>query len=232
MLIGACLSYTQATDHRFSSTLGFEFSYGKSWSQNLAGEFPLLTAADLDPRVRQNPEFRASACNQKIFFAKLGQTGSNLIVGAIPSDCMGQTPSMEAFKARTRRVLFSDYQTNALDEGDFRADSQSFWVVRDKGKARRDGQPTTVEYVATLLPRGIVYWRLEALNDAAISDFRHITVKLNDGAASELEPAGMQLATVAKPAPMANSGAMAVINQALQPDTNTPHHFDAGLAHF
>ena len=236
MLAAACAGRAQIRDHHFASTLGFEFDTSSKWSANLAGDFPLLTAQDLEPQVRQNPEFRASACNQKIFFAKLGQPASgqpasSLVVGVIPTDCMEQMPSFDAFKGRTKAVVATDYRATAMEEGAFQMGAQNFWVLRAKGTSPRDATPATLEYVATVFPRGLVYWRLEAYSEAAIADFEHLALRLTSGATNRLVPEPIAMAAVgqAGPAPAALPPVAANVHDALRPDLHAPHHFESGL---
>lgn len=191
----------------------------------------MLTAADLDPRVRQNPAARFSACTQKIFFAKAGQPAANLIVGAIPANCVEQPPSMEAFKARTRSRVESDYRSTIFEEGAFHAGRQDFWVLRARGRNRVDGGAVTVEYVATVFAQGLVYWSVEAPAEAAVADFQKIVVHLDAGGSTELVPASVQFAAVApEPHPAASlPPVVEAMRDALRPDANISHHFESGF---
>jgi hypothetical protein len=231
LLAAACGASAQSADHHYSSGLGFDFIYSKNWSGNLLGEFPLITAAELDARVRQNPQLRFSGCNQKIFFAKQGQPSSNLVVGAIPNECLGQAPDLDAFKIRIKAIVSKDNKPTALDEGEFRVDAQLFWVLRAKGVTARGSDPVTLEYVATVLQRGLVYWSLEAHSDAAIADFDRIAIKLSTGLATNLLPPATQLKAVAPPAPApaAVTGTEAIVRDVLTPDPTASHHLESGL---
>lgn len=231
VVLGSLLAVAgaQTKDHHFSSPLGFEFDTSSRWSANLAGDFPLLTARDLDPRVRQNPEFRASACNQKIFFAKLGQPASDLIVGEIPGDCMEELPSLDAFKGRTRAMLAHDYHASGMEEGQFQLGEQSFWVLRAQGTSRRDATPVTLEYVATVFPRGLVYWSLEAYSEAARAEFEHLPLHLQGSAPSALVPSSIQWAAASAAAVTPPPPVAAALQDAIRPDSNASHHFQSGL---
>lgn len=219
---------SQNAEHHFTSDFGFELSYPKSWVQNVLGSVPATSTADLDAQVRNDPQKRAIACNQKIFFTRLGEPTSYFVGGVETTSCVGDVPPLSPFAARTTAMVRNSFsRLESLERGEYVVNGQRFWVLRAVGVSRREPNGTvTVEYVATVLPQGLLYWSLEAHGGTARPDFEHARVRLQNGTETELLPAGTAL-TAVEAAP---SGQPSRTNpSALARDYTASHHFKSEL---
>jgi len=184
-------SRVAAQTHLFSSEMGFEFSSPTEWSYNDLG--PLLPAArmDLDKQSQDDPYRRSIECSQNIFSARVGEPRSVFLAGAITTECMGQKPDLDSFTARTVKSLAGRYELSETQYATFSIEGQKFWAMRSTGKMRLDpADIETIEYVATVLPKGLVYWSAHSRSKQAQSGFEHSRLHLSGGADTELVPAG------------------------------------------
>lgn len=86
-----------------------------------------------------------------------------------------------------------------------------------------------IEYVATVIPQGLVYWSVEAHSDRAKADFEHTLLRLNSGTETELIPANTHFTALAQPVNRPGTKTNASSGNAVTPDYKASHHFDSGL---
>lgn len=217
---------SQTNSNHFSSNLGFTLSYTSAWSRNILGDFPLLTAKDLDKSVLQDPEKRSIGCTQKIFFVKQGQPSTNFLVNALPNDCLGKVPAIEPFVKRIEYMNLSGFATSSVNAAEFTVGSQHFWVFKADGynKVTRTGGQT-VEYVVTQLPKGILSFYVEG-NGHAITEFERSTLKLDNGVETQLIPATAHFAPLVLPN---NENARQLSGSNPQSTSKYPHQLKSDL---
>ena len=184
-------SSAAAPARRFSSEMGFELSYPMGWTNNDLG--PLLPAAklDLDKQSQDDPSRRSIQCSQNIFSARFGEPRSVFLAGAITTECMREKPDLDSFTARTMKALTTRYELSEMQDATYSVAGQTFWVMRSTGTLRPDRAiAETIEYVATVIPKGLVYWSVHSSNKQAQSDFDHTRLHLANGVDTELIPVG------------------------------------------
>lgn len=224
----ATFSPAQAS-HTYSSDFGFSLSYPADWSPNILG--PVLSAdkLSLDKQSETDPYRRSIECSQNIFSARVGEPRSTFLIGVIATDCMGAPPDLDAFSHRTLTATENHYQLTAEQFGAFSVQGQKFWVMRSTGSNRvHPGQTETVEFLATALPKGILFVSAHALTPQAQAGFEHAHLHLSSSIDTELIPAGA-LDAKQPPAPnIARLGSASDVPTVIPYDTKASHHFDIG----
>jgi tetratricopeptide (TPR) repeat protein len=214
----------------FSSEMGFDLSYPAEWTYIDLG--PLLPAAkmDLDKQSQDDPIRRSIECSQIVFSAHFGEPRSVFLANAITTECMRQKPDLESFTARTMQTLAGRYELSQTRYATYSLEGQRFWVMRSAGTMRRDPiDVETIEYVATVLPKGLVYWSAHCRNRQAQAGFEHAHLHLAGGVDTELIPAGAFDVPIKPPANFAVSreSASAAIDAMEVP--NASHRFMSSL---
>lgn len=223
-------SVPQAKAHHFTSDFGFELNYAGGWTANLLGKVPPLTAKDIDSQAQQDPVRRGIECNQKVFFARLGQPSSDFLAGAETTDCVGQPPRLESFANRTTAAVRNSYNLATLEQADYLVGGQRFWLLQATGESRRsDTGLVTIEYAATVLPQGLLYWSLEAQSEAARTDFEHVLLHLNNGVETQLIPAAARFSAVTQHGIPSGSKSGAPSEKVPPAERTVSHHFESGL---
>src|ERR1039458_1952412 len=173
----------------FSSDLGYELSYPAEWVYVDLG--PVMPAAKmaLDKQSESDPYRRSIECSQNIFSARFGEPRSNFLSGAITTECMREKPDLDTFTSRTMRLLEGGYQLSDTHYAAYSVQGQMFWVMRSKAVSRNEPEETeTIEYVATVLPKGLVYWWVHSKIPQAQEDFEHSHLHLANGVDTDLIP--------------------------------------------
>jgi hypothetical protein len=223
-LIGAAISTLligQDTNRQYSSGFGFSIDYPASWTGNIAGDMPLITAKDLDPPILQSKEKRISACLQKIYVSKQANTPDNLIIGVLPSDCMGAKPELVPVLNHLDSIYVAGPDPNTVEHAEFEANAHHFYFMRSHGPSKNEpGVERTSEYVATEVPKGILYLAVVG-KSRSVQDFDRIRLKLNDGVSTELLPPTVKF--FAGNVLIGNRGMI------IAKDTGQPHHFKSEL---
>jgi hypothetical protein len=213
----------------FSSNLGFDLAYPAEWTYIDLGPFLPAAKINLDQQAASDPYRRSIECSQNIFTAKLGETDSIFIAGAIGTDCMGETPNLDTFINRTMNSLEGRYQLTNTRIGAYAVEGQKFWIMRSLAESRRDpADKQTIEYVATILPKGLIYWYVHSKNQQAQSGFEHAQLQLTSGVKTELIPEGAFEATGSPDQAFTSLGSTATTVSLIKKDLNASHHFDSG----
>ena len=214
----------------YSSELGFELQYAGEWSANALGQVAPMTVKDLDQQALNDPFKRSIECTQKIFYAKLGDSHSDFVAGTRATECMGRTPDLDSFASRIAGVIRNSYKVSEVKYGSFSVKEQKFWLMRATAESRTfPGEIETIEYVATVLPRGLVYWSVNAKDHRALSSFEHSRVLLKNGVETELVPANAFSSP--QPPPKGSGGLQAegATGLPFNPDPKASHHFESGV---
>jgi hypothetical protein len=215
--------------HTFSSELGFELSYPSEWSVNISGPPLSVSQMSLDKQSESDPFRRSIECSQNIFSASFGEPRSNFLIGVITTECMGAKPDLDTFTRRTVTKLERGYQLSGLHYGAFSLQGQTFWVLRTSGMERRHPEENvTIEYLATVLPKGLVYLSAYSVNNRAQSGFEHAHLRLTSGVETELMPAGALDAKQAPAEEITRLGSVSTSSDLVPADTTISHHFDIG----
>lgn len=223
-------SGAQSALRHFSSDFGFELQYPDEWSTNVLGQVTPLTIKDIDQQALNDPFKRSIECTQKIFYARLGDPQSDFLVGTRSTECLGKTPDLDSFSSRMATVVRNSYKVNEVQFGTFSVKEQKFWLMRATAESRsQSGEIQTIEYVATILPRGLVYWSVNAKSHRAQSGFEHSRLRLNNGVETELVPANAFSSVVPPPKTPSNLQAEGTSGDLLKPDLKTSHHFESGF---
>lgn len=213
----------------YSSELGFQLSYSADWAGNSLG--PMLSAdkISLDPQARTDPYRRSIECAQNLFSARTGEPRSTFLIGVIGSDCMGESPDLDTFGRRTLNTLSRRYQLSGVQFGAFLVQGQKFWILHATGvENSHPGQSETIEYLATILPRGLVYLAAHALTPQAQSSFDHARLHLSSGVDTELIPSGALNSKQPAAEDMARLGSASTSGGLIPYDAHASHHFDIG----
>jgi hypothetical protein len=216
--------------HQFSSEMGFTLAYPAEWSTTDLG--PMLPASKLalNPQFANDSYRRSIECTQKIFFARSGEPQSIFLGGVLTTECMGQKPDLDTFTARTMNSLNGRYQLSDTHYAAFSVQGQSFWALRTKAVERKDASSVqTIEYLAAVLPKGLIYLSAQSKDARAQAGFEHARLHLDNNIETDLIPEGVfDAATPAhaeftKLAPQ--SAAITFVNF----DKTASHHYKSDL---
>jgi tetratricopeptide (TPR) repeat protein len=219
-----------APEHRFSSDLGFDLSYPAEWTTIDLGPTLPVAKMDLDKQSESDPYRRGIECAQTIFSARLGEPRSIFQAGAVTTECMGGKPDLDAFTTRTMKSLGGRYQLSETKYAAFAVEGQTFWAMRTSAVDLRDATDVqTIEYLATVLPAGLVYWSAHSLNEQARSGFEHAHLHLTGGVETELIPAGVFSGKASPQQEFTSLGTAAAFISRVPTLAHASHHFVSGL---
>lgn len=213
----------------FSSELGFDLTYPAEWSVNQVG--PVLRASEmsLDKASESDPYRRSIECAQNIFSARVGEPRSTFLAGTITTECMGAPPDLDTFGRRTITTLERRYQLSGVQFGAFAVQGQKFWVMRTTGaEHQHPEQSETIEYLATVLPQGLVYWYAHSLSGQAQIGFERAHLRLANGVETDLFPTGALDAKQTPAEDIARLGTASTSGNLVPYDTKASHHLDIG----
>jgi hypothetical protein len=218
-----------AAAHAFSSELGFDLTYPTYWSVNQVGPVLAASQMSLDKESESDLYRRSIECAQNIFSARFGEPRSTFLAGAITTECMGTPPDLDAFGRRTITTLERRYQLGEIQFGAFAVQGQKFWVMRTTGTEHLHPEQTeTIEYLATVLPKGLVYWYAHSLSGQAQIDFERAHLRLSNGVETDLIPTGALDAKQAPAQDIARLGTGSTSGNLVPYDTKASHHLDIG----
>jgi hypothetical protein len=218
-----------AATHTFSSELGFDLTYPAEWSVNQVGPPLPASQMSLDKESESDPYRRSIECAQNIFSARFGEPRSTFLAGAITTECMGAPPDLDAFGRRTITTLERRYQLSGIQFGAFAVQGQKFWVMRTTGAEHQHPEQTeTIEYLATVLPKGLVYWYAHSLSGQAQIGFERAHLRLANGLETDLIPVGALDAKQAPAEDIARLGTGSASGNLIPYDTKASHHLDIG----
>lgn len=230
VLSSVIIGQPQSKDHHFRSSFGFELDYPRNWTANVMGHVPPLAAKDLDPGLLQDPVKRGIACSQKIFFSRTGEPPSYFIAGVETAECAGRTPTLEAYSSRMESTVRNSYDLKAIKTGFYFVNGQRFWILDATGEKRRASiGSATIEYVATVIPQGLLYCSIEAANDTAKADFEHTLLHLDGGTETELVPDAARSALAAQSATRPPQNPSLSAGKVVSAESPASHHFESGL---
>jgi len=192
---------------------------------------PVLAASQmsLDKESETDPYRRSIECAQNIFSARFGEPRSTFLAGAITTECMGAPPDLDAFGRRTITTLERRYQLSGIQFGAFAVQGQKFWVMLTTGAEQQHPEQTeTIEYLATVLPKGLVYWYAHSLSGRAQIDFERTHLRLANGVETELIPTGALDAKQAPAQDIARLGTGSTSGSLVPYDTKASRHLDIG----
>jgi tetratricopeptide (TPR) repeat protein len=222
---------TEATQQRhFSSDIGFMLTYPAEWNaMDLGSAFPASKPA-LDPRYANDPYRRAIECAQKIFFDRAGEPQSIFLGGVITNECLGAKPDLDAFIARTMTMINGRYHLSGTRYAAFSVEGQYFWALQATGVDRKDaGDVETIEYLAAVLPKGLVYLSAQSRDARAQSGFEHARLHLSNGVETDLIPEGVFDKTAPANAEFTKLTPRSAMAQFFQLDKTASHHFQSDL---
>ena len=152
-------------------------------------------------------------------------------MGVLPTECLGTRPSLEDFAQLTLSRIEGGNRGAAIEASQFTAAGHAFWALRGEEKDPVTGSPTHIEYVATVLERGLVYWQIQAHTQAAAEMFARIALHLDGGAVTALIPKQAGFATVHMHTPDEAASpelakARAAVRDALLPDMTASRHLE------
>ena len=213
----------------FTSELGYELSYPAEWTYTDLGPVVPASKMPLDKEAENDAYRRSIECSQSIFSARFGEPRSNFLGGVITTDCMREKPDLDTYTDRTMRLLESRYQLSDTHYAAYSVQGQMFWVMRSKAASRNEpGETETIEYVATVLPRGLVYWFVHSKMLQAQEDFEHTHLHLANGVDTDLIPAGVFEGTKSPSQPFTSLGSTAANVRQIMVDPHASHHFNSG----
>jgi hypothetical protein len=189
---GGARSADAGQTHRFSSEMGFTLTYPAEWSTTDLG--PMLPASKLalNPQFANDSYRRSIECTQKVFFARSGDPQSIFLGGVLTSECMGQKPDLDTFTSRTMNSLNGRYQLSETHYAAFTVQGQSFWALRTKAVDRKDASSVqTIEYLAAVLPKGLIYLSAQSKDARAQAGFEHARLHLDNNIETDLIPQGV-----------------------------------------
>jgi hypothetical protein len=214
----------------FRSNLGFDLSYPAAWTYNDLGPPLPVSKMDLDKQAQSDAYRRSVECTQNIFSARLGEPRSTFLAGAIATDCMGGKPDLDSFTNRTAAAVEVRYRLSGIQYGAYAVQGQNFWVMRATGSIRNDPADTqTIEYVATVLPAGLVYWQVQSRSKQAEADFEHAHLHLANGVETELIPTGAFGDAKSPAQDFTSLGSESSTGTPIMEDRKASHHFESGL---
>ena len=221
-------SHTQSPAPRtFSSEFGFDIYYPSDWSGGQLGPILPSEKLSLDPQSQTDPYRRSIECSQNIFSARTAEPRSTFIVGVITTECMGAPPDLDAFSRRTMNSISRGYDLSKTENGGFSVSGQKFWLLRTRGSNHRfPDQTETIEYLATVLPKGLVYVSAHLLTAQAQSSFERAHIHLAGGVETELIPPGVLDPGQAPNEDITRLGAASTSSGLIPYDKNVSHHFD------
>jgi tetratricopeptide (TPR) repeat protein len=213
----------------FTSELGYELSYPAEWIYNDIGPVVPASKMPLDKEAEQDAYRRSIECSQNIFSARFGEPRSNFLGGVITTDCMREKPDLDTFTSRTMRLLESRYKLSDTHYAAYSVQGQMFWVMRSKAASWNEpGELETIEYVATVLPKGLVYWSVHSKMLQAQEDFEHSHLHLANGVDTELIPAGAFEATKSPSQPFTSLGSAQASDRQIFEEPHASHYFNSG----
>ncbi len=213
----------------FTSELGYELSYPVEWTYNDLGPVVPASKMPLDKEAEQDAYRRSIECSQNIFSARFGEPRSNFLGGVITADCMREKPDLDTFTSRTMKLLGGRYKLSDTLFAAYSVQGQMFWVMRSKAASWNEpGELETIEYVATVLPKGLVYWSVHSKMLRAQEDFEHSRLHLANGVETELIPAGVFEAAKSPSQPFTSMGSTSANITQVMVDPHTSHHFNSG----
>jgi hypothetical protein len=212
----------------FSSELGYELSYPAEWIYNDLGPVLPVSKMALDKESESDSFRRSIECSQNIFSARFGEPRSNFLGGVITTECMREKPDLDTFSNRTMRSLEGRYQLSDTHNAAYSVQGQMFWVMRSKAASRNEpGETETIEYVATVLPKGLVYWSVHSKMLQAQEDFEHTRLHLASGVDTDLIPAGVFEATKSPSQTFTTLGSTTTTVKQIMVDPKASHHFNS-----
>ena len=213
----------------FTSELGYELSYPAEWTYTDLGPVVPASRMSLDKEAEKDAYRRSIECSQNIFSARFGEPRSNFLGGVITTDCMREKPDLDTFTSRTMRLLGDRYKLSDTHYAAYSVQGQMFWVMRSKASDRNEpGESEIIEYVATVLPKGLVYWSLHSKMLQAQEDFEHSHLRLANGVDTELIPAGAFEPSSSSSQPYTSMGSTTANITQIMVDTHASHHFNSG----
>jgi hypothetical protein len=216
--------------HTFSSDFGFDFIYPAEWSANVLGPVVSADKLSLDQQSLTDPYRRSIECSQNIFSARTGEPRSTFVLGVLTTGCLGATPDLPEFGRRTMTNLTRSYQLTGVQFGEFAVQGQKFWLLHTKGTSRLHAeQVETIEYLATVLPKGLVFISAHSVTAQAQSSFEHAHLRLPGGVDTELIPAGALGASQAPAENIARIGSASGSGMLIPYEKTASHHFDIGV---
>jgi hypothetical protein len=238
VLCAEASAQSERTDHNraaiartrhFSSELGYELAYPAEWIYNDLGPVLPVSKMALDKESESDSFRRSIECSQNIFSARFGEPRSNFLGGLITTECMGEKPDLDTFSNRTMRSLEGRYQLSDTHNAAYSVQGQMFWVMRSKAASRNEpGETETIEYVATVLPKGLVYWSAHSKMLQAQEDFEHTHLHLASGVYTELIPAGVFEAAKSPSQPYNSLGSATTTVRQIMEEPHASHHFNSG----
>lgn len=218
-----------SSQRTFSSDFGFDLTYPSEWSANVLGPVAPSYQLGIDQQTLSDPYRRSIACTQNIFSARTGEPRSTFVLGVLTNECLGATPDLAEFGSRTMTTLTRRYQLTGVKSGEFAVHRQKFWLLRTQGIARMNpGQIETIEYLATVLPNGLVFISAHSVTPIAQSSFEHARLHLPGGIDTELIPAGALDPSEAPTENIARLGSSSYSGTLIPYDKDASHHFDIG----
>jgi len=221
---------SRAAARTFNSDLGFDLSYPTEWIYNDLG--PVLPASrlSLDKQSETDAYRRSIECTQNFFSARLGEPRSTFLGTVITTECMGAKPDLDAFTSRAVTALARRYQLGAVQYAVISVHGQNFWVMRTTGTNRQDVTDSeTIEYAATALPQGLVYWTAHAKTKQAQSSFEHARLRLSSGIETELIPEGAFESGKTPAEDFTRLGGATSSGTLIKGDAKASHHFLSGV---
>jgi len=170
-------------------TLGFSSSLPSDWQ----GMATVQHKLDIPYPTAEAPR-KGDACVQVDMTARHGNSGSVVVVLALPFDCYGQTMSagdLANFGMGAAAGLKQTFAIVNAAQSKYSLGSHTVWIERADGTAkRRPENPYTFEIACTVLVKGAACWMTMAADAASLHEFEQQAVTLEDDSFDALVPAG------------------------------------------
>jgi hypothetical protein len=175
-----------------SSEMGFELTYPSDWVvTNLNPLFPPIKKNLLEKNATNEDYKQRASCLQILFTAEVGQPRSRFTVMGEPTQCTGGALTLKTYAVGTMTSLRKKYLLSETESGTYSIKGLQFWAMRTKASPiDHPGESEIIEYIGTVLPKGVVFWTAYCKDQKAQSEFEHADLHLANGGETELVPAG------------------------------------------